>query len=241
MTKPKVVIIDDEPLALTVIENYCKTIDFIELVGLFIDPIVALQYITNNQVDLIISDINMPNLTGIDLIASLPNKPAVIFTTAHTDYAVAGFELEALDYLLKPISYPRFLKAINRYFAQNQRLANSMQVSPVKSEQSTSGLFIFVKSEYENLKVTLTDIMYIEGFRDYLKIFLHNGKSILTLSSFSAILDKLPDGDFIRVHNSFIVNLSHVTSVQKNRIVIGQKRIPISETYKKSVFAKLSI
>ncbi len=241
MTKARVLIIDDEPLALSVIENYCKTIDSIELVGLFLDPMLALKYITSNPVDLIISDINMPNLTGIDLIASLPNKPVVIFTTAHSDYAVAGFELEALDYLLKPISYPRFLKSINRYFAQNQKKVNSTSVDLTKIESTPNNSFIFVKSEYENLKVTLTDILYIEGFRDYLKIFLTNGKSIMTLSSFSAILVKLPESDFIRVHNSFIVNLCHITSVQKNRIVIGQKRIPISETYKKSVFLKLSI
>lgn len=241
MTKARVLIIDDEPLALSIIENYCKTIESIELVGLFIDPMLALQFITTNPVDLVISDINMPNLTGIDLIASLPNKPTVIFTTAHPDYAVEGFELEALDYLLKPISYPRFLKAINRYFSQNQNKVANNSRGEAKADSKSIVSFIFVKSEYENLKVTLSEILYIEGFRDYLKIFLVNGKSVMTLSSFAAILEKLPDSDFIRVHNSFIVNLCHITSIQKNRIVIGQKRIPISETYKKSVFLKLSI
>jgi len=236
----KTVIIDDEPLAVDIIRNYCDTIAHIEILGMFTNPVEAMSFINNNAVDLIFLDIEMPLITGLEFIDTLKHKPQFIFTTAYPQFAINGFEMEAVDYLIKPISYIRFLKAVNKVKIPGQEpIAQPQQalvVSPV-----TEDTFLFVKSEHESLKIFTADIKFIEGLKDYLKINLSNGKYVLTLSNFKNLMERLPEKSFIRVHNSYIVNLNYVNSVQRNRIVVDNTRIPISESYKKQFFERIKI
>ncbi|WP_240723632.1 LytTR family DNA-binding domain-containing protein [Flavobacterium sp. J27] len=239
--KIKAIIIDDEPLAIEILKKYADTIDNLDVIQTFTNPIEAIRFIAENTIDLIFLDIEMPMINGVDLVESLSVKPNIIFTTAFPQYAVDGFNLDAVDYLLKPISYKRFLKSINKIyngsFPQQEEILETNSIFTNSSENK----FIFIKSDYENIKITIQDIKYIEGLKDYLKIHLTNGKSVLTLSNFSNILEKINHKDFIRVHNSYVVNLNHIKSIQKNRIVIDASRIPISETYKKDFFEKIKL
>jgi DNA-binding LytR/AlgR family response regulator len=237
--KIKTLIIDDEPLGIDVIKSYASTIDYIEVIATFTNPLEAVKFLSENKIDLIFLDIEMPIINGIDLVDSLNAKPAVIFTTAFPQYAVEGFNLDAVDYLLKPISYKRFLKAINR-ISKKSNPEEPVSIN-VDLPPGFGNKFIFVKSDYENLKININEIKFIEGLKDYLKINLANGKFILTLSNFSAIMGKIDNSDFIRVHNSFVVNINFVKSIQKNRVLIDDKRIPISETYKKAFFEKIKL
>jgi len=182
----------------------------------------------------------MPLLTGIEFIDTLKIRPQFIFTTAYPQFAIDGFELEALDYLVKPIAYTRFLKSVNKFTYQASKNENKKQPLIVQ-KQELSDKFLFVKSDYESLKIFIDDIKYIEGLKDYLKINLNSGKSVLTLSNFKNLLEKLPEQNFMRVHNSYIVNLQYINSIQRNRIIIDQKRIPISETYKKLFFERIKL
>ncbi|MFD2914086.1 LytR/AlgR family response regulator transcription factor [Psychroserpens luteus] len=241
----KCIIIDDEPLAIDIIESYCQTLSKIEVISTFTNALEALDFLNNNTIDLVFSDIEMPNISGIELIKSLEGKvPYFIFTTAYTEYALEGFDLNAVDYLLKPIPFPRFIKAVNRV-AEMMRLSNinaSINFSSATGETSShEDDFIFVKSEYENLKIDIKKIKHIQGLKDYLKIHSEDSKPILTLMSFKEIQSKLPENTFIRVHRSFIVNVNKISSIQKNRIIIKDERIPIGESYKSMVYSRLNI
>lgn len=243
----KCIIIDDEPLAVDVIESYCKAIGGVEVIKTFTNALEALEFINNQSIQLVFSDIEMPNINGIDLVKSLEGKvPYFIFTTAYPQYALEGFDLNAVDYLVKPIPFPRFIKAVNRVkeMIKLNNIQTSFNVSSAGSislESSTKDDFIFVKSEYENVKLEVKDITYIQGLKDYLKI--HNGtnKSVLTLMNFKEIQAKLPETTFIRVHRSFVVNVNKINSIQKNRIIIDGERIPIGESYKSLVYNRLDI
>ena len=242
--KIKTIIIDDEPLAIDVIKNYCDSIDDIEVVKCFTNPVEAMGFVSSNAVDLIFLDIEMPLLTGIEFIDTLKTKPLFVFTTAYPQFAVEGFELEANDYLIKPISYKRFLKTVHKLihsFGQNANVLPRMFAADSFENSANADRFLFVKSDYESLKIFIDDIVYIEGLKDYLKINLSNGKSVLTLSNFKNLLERLPQNNFLRVHNSYVVNLGYINSVQRNRILIGQQRLPISETYKKQFFDRIKI
>lgn len=238
--KIKTVIIDDEPLAVEVILNYCNSLPEISVLKCFNNPVEALGFIHKNNVDLVFLDIQMPQLTGLEFIDTLAYRPMVIFTTAYPQYAVEGFELEALDYLVKPISYKRFLKAFNKVSPVKEE-AVIIPTPPTAPGSSTEDNFMFVKAEYGSVKIFISEITYIQGLKDYLKINLNNGKSILTLSNFKALLEKLPEKNFVRVHNSYVVNLAYVDSIQRNRIVIDTLYIPISESYKKPFFDRLGL
>jgi len=238
--KMKIIIIDDEPLAIDILVKYAESIDYIEILKTFTNPIEAIKFISDNEVDLIFLDIEMPMLNGVDIVESLNSKPNVIFTTAFPNYAVEGFNLDAIDYLLKPISYKRFLKAISK-ISQSSNKDNSINPSNQISSFNNENKYIFVKSDYENIKVNVGEIKYIEGLKDYLRINLSNGKFVLTLSNFNNILEKIDNPNFIRIHNSYIINLDFVKSIQKNRVLIDDKRIPISETYKKDFFDKIKL
>lgn len=238
--KIKTIIIDDEPLAIEVIAEYCNTIDQIEVIGKFSNPIEALAFLSKNEVDLLFLDIEMPLLNGIEFLEATFKKPVIIFTTAYPQYAIDGYNFDAVDYLLKPIPYKRYLKAINKVidklsFHQTENSNEKLDFSTKKSN------FIFIKSDYENLKINIEEIKYIEGLKDYLKIHLINNKYVLTLSNFQNILEKIASENFIRVHNSFVINIESIKSIQKNRIIIDDKRIPISETYKKAFFDKIKL
>jgi DNA-binding LytR/AlgR family response regulator len=238
----KTVIIDDEPLAIEILVNYCQTLPEIRVLKTFTNPVEALGFIHKNQVDLVFLDIQMPQLTGLEFIDTLAYRPSVVFTTAYSQYAVEGFELEAADYLIKPIPYKRFLKAFNKVNPIKEETPPALPVAALQAAAAPpQDNFVFVKAEYGSVKIFVSEITYIQGLKDYLRINLTNGRYILTLSNFKSLLDKLPEKLFIRVHNSYVVNLSYVDSVQRNRVVMDATRIPISESYKKTFFERLKL
>lgn len=232
----KCIIVDDEPLAIDLIAAYMERIEDLEIVATTNSPIEAIFLVQNTEVDLVFLDIQMPNITGLELVKAIPNLPQFIFTTAYPQYALDGFELNATDYLVKPIAFPRFVKAVTR-----AKELHSLRLKELQNTQGSNG-FIFVKSEYENVKINTADIMYIEGLKDYIKIHIVNSsKSVLTLMSFKAILEKLPQNEFLRIHRSFIVNIAHVTSHQKNKLIVNNTRLPISDAYKLETLNRLGL
>lgn len=233
------VIIDDEPLAVDVIESYINQIGGMEIVAKFNNPLDAITILNKHQVDLIFLDIEMPNLTGLDLVRTVENITQFIFTTAYPQHALDGFELNATDYLVKPIPFQRFLKAVSRA-KEKYELEHSIAAQSNTSSENNKNDFIFVKSEYENIKVNIQDIKYIEGLKDYIKIHLKSEKTLLTLSSFKAILEKLPS-NFIRTHRSYIINIDCIRAMQKTNVFINDIRIPIGETFKKVVLKRLGV
>lgn len=240
----KCIIIDDEPLAIDVIESYILQIGGIDVIAKCTNPLEAIILLNKHQVDLVFLDIEMPNLTGIDLVKTIDNMPQFIFTTAYPEYALDGFNLNATDYLVKPIPFHRFLKAISRA-KEKYELENKVVVSPPVIEsvsQNSLDNFIFVKSEYENIKIDINTINYIQGLKDYIKIYSSDStKPVLTLSSFKDILEKLPSDKFIRIHKSYIVNIEQIKAVQKSKILVNDIRIPIGETFKDSVMKRLGV
>ncbi|MDX6746910.1 LytTR family DNA-binding domain-containing protein [Polaribacter sp. PL03] len=230
------IIIDDEPLALELLEDFISKVPFLELVGSCSNGFEATTILQEQKVDLIFTDIEMPDFSGIDFIKSLDVKPLFIFTTAYSHYAVEGFNLNAIDYLVKPIPFHRFLKAATR--AQNL-LKSKIEEEITTVNKEACSEFIFVKSEYENLKINLCDIKYIESLKDYIKIHTHKEKPILTLSSLKSFEEKLGKLNFIRVHKSYIVSLKHIYSVQRNRIIIDDNWIPIGLNYREDFIKKI--
>ncbi|MDO5969416.1 LytTR family DNA-binding domain-containing protein [Flavivirga aquimarina] len=240
----KCVIIDDEPLAIDVIESYVKQVGGLEIVAKCTNPLDAITLLSKHKIDLVFLDIEMPNLTGIDLVKAIDNIPQFIFTTAYPQYALDGFNLNATDYLVKPIPFHRFLKAISRakekYELEQNKQTNVVSTGVVTTQ--TLDDFIFVKSEYENIKINIDTIKYIQGLKDYIKIYsTTTNKAILTLSSFKDIMDKLPASQFIRIHRSYIVNVGFIEALQKTNVVIDNIRIPIGETYKEEVMKRLGV
>ncbi len=231
----KCIAIDDEPLALNVIKDFCAKISFLELEGTFTNAMDASKMLYKSEIDLIFLDIQMPNITGIEFCKSLPHfqSPLIIFTTAYTNYAIEGFELNAVDYLIKPIPFERFFKAANKaYELFGLRKGNSnIQASPIQNEPSSPD-YIMIKSEYTTIKIRFDDILYIEGLKDYVKIFTGD-KRHLTKSTMKNIENKLPVEKFMRVHKSYIVSLDKIEKIENNRILFGDNRIPIGDQFKK--------
>ncbi len=241
----KCIIIDDEPLALNIIKSYCDDMGNIEVIGTFTNAIEALELLRKQSVDLVFSDIEMPQISGIDFIKSMDKRPLFIFTTAYPQYALEGFELNAVDYLVKPIPFPRFIKAVNRareLISLKKNPPAQLNIAPAfgTAPQETRN-YIFVKSEYDNVKLSLEDIKYIQGLKDYLKIHVNTNKPVLTLMSFKEIQNLLPTNNFLRVHRSFIVNVNKIDSIQRSKIVIDDVRIPIGESYKSEFFSRIGI
>lgn len=237
----RVVIIDDEPLAIEVIESYLNKIDGVELLATCTNPLDAVDILNKNKIDLIFLDIEMPNFNGLDLARNIENLPQIIITTAYSQYALEGYELNVTDYLIKPVPFHRFLKAIAR--AKNMHeLKIGARRGIVRESHDSEPDFIFIKAEYDRTRVNLNELAYIEGLKDYLKFHIKpSGRPLLTLSSFKEILDKLPPNKFFRVHRSFIVNIDFITGIQKTKILIGDIRIPIGEKYKKEVYKRLNL
>ncbi|HEX9826263.1 MAG TPA: response regulator transcription factor [Flavobacteriaceae bacterium] len=240
----KCVIIDDEPLAVDVIESYLQQVGGMEIVAKFTNPLEAITLLNKHKVDLVFLDIEMPNLTGIDLVKTLDNIPQFIFTTAYPQYALDGFNLNATDYLVKPIPFHRFLKAISRakekYELEQKSVSNVFPAGILPTKPLDN--FIFVKSEYEKIKINIDTIKYIQGLKDYIRIYsTTSNKAILTLSSFKDIMDKLPMSQFIRIHRSYIVNVEFIDALQKTKVVIDKIRIPIGETYKDEVMKRFGV
>ncbi|MCK9561431.1 MAG: LytTR family DNA-binding domain-containing protein [Bacteroidales bacterium] len=217
------VIIDDEHLARDIIRRYIENIPYLNLIAECSNAYEAFAVLETHHVDLLFLDIQMPDISGIKLLESVENYPYIIFTTAYAEYAVEGFEKNAVDYLLKPIAPERFLKAVSK--------AKELYNLKTKKTQETERDYMFVKVEYQTVKIKFVDILYIEGLKDYVKIFTKNGM-ILTLLNIKAILAKLPKSNFVRVHKSYIVSVSAIEKIERNRIIFGNTRIPIGDSYK---------
>jgi len=219
--------IDDEPLALQLVNGYINRTPFLELVASFDNPVSAREFLENQPVDLIFLDIQMPDLMGTEFVRRLDSRPKIIFTTAHEQYALEGFRLEAVDYLLKPFGYEEFLHAAEKVM----KLFDLEQKKEAAIE--TNENFLFLKSEYKIRRINFDDILYIEGMKDYIKVFVRNSeKPILSINSLKALESKLPKSKFMRIHRSFIVNLNRVDTIERFRIVFGKVFIPISDPYK---------
>jgi len=219
--------IDDEPLALKQLVNYIEKTPFLKCINRFDNAFAAIGYLQLNEVDLMFVDINMPDLTGIDFVKSLDRAPLVIFTTAYSEYAIDGFRVDAIDYLLKPISYSDFLKAANKaavWFAKSET-----ETIPIK----TNDEFMLVKSEHKIVRINFAAIKYVEGMREYVRFHLVDQKPVMTLLSMKRVEESLPKIQFMRVHRSFIINLNQITTVDRQRIVFDEKVfIPVGEQYR---------
>ena len=227
--KIKCVAIDDEPLALKQIGAYLERTPFFETIALCSNAFEALKFIREGEVDLLFVDINMPDLNGLDFVRSLERKIPVIFTTAYSEYAIDGFQVDALDYLLKPISYASFLKSANK--AKTWFDINHKSNEVVQPQMD----YLFVKSEHRLIRILLSDIKYIEGSNEYIIIHLMKEKPLTTLMRMKNIESMLPENQFMRVHRSFIVNLNQVKVIERNRIIFDEKiYIPVGEQYKEN-------
>jgi DNA-binding LytR/AlgR family response regulator len=215
--------IDDEPMALEVIKSLCARISFINLTHTFTQVSAAQKHLRKFPVDLIFLDIQMPDMNGVDLYKSIEQKAMVIFTTAYSVYAVEGFNVNAIDYLLKPIEFDRFSTACDKAKEYAEYL---------KPRESTPQANLFVRSEYALVKILYKEIFYLETMDDYIKIHLKEGRTVLTLMSMKKMLEKLPSKDFIRVHRSYIIPFSRIESVSSKSISLGSIEIPIGASYK---------
>ncbi|WP_242131158.1 LytR/AlgR family response regulator transcription factor [Aestuariivivens marinum] len=218
-------IIDDEPLAIQVIESHLKEFNNIEITNTFNDPLKAFEVLQMNKPDVIFLDINMPRMTGFTFLQSLNYKPLIVVTTAYREYAVESFELDVTDYLVKPIPFNRFLKTINKIYQLKQLTSNSE--SNLQQESH-----IFLKVNKKLIKVYLSDILFIESLKDYIKVITNLGDYVVH-KSLTAITDELPSSNFIRVHRSFTVSMSQVKALDGNTIEIADKKIPIGRMYLK--------
>lgn len=219
----KCVAIDDEPLALELIKNYVSQISELQLVNTFSDAVAGVEFLKETPIDLLFIDINMPEISGLDLVRSLEEKPLIIFTTAYRQFAFEGFELNAVDYLLKPIDFERFSKAVGKAI-EYYSVKNSNR------KEVTDSLFVY--SEYKLMKIAFSEIEYIETMEDYIKIHVTSGKPVLTLMSLKKALEKLPEDKFRRIHRSYVVPVSKVKSIANRKVILASgKDLPISETY----------
>ncbi len=230
-------IIDDEPLALDLLESYVRKTSFLNLVGRYSNAISAMSDIQQKKVDLLFLDIQMPGMDGLEFAKMLQQDTRIVFTTAFSQYALEGYRVNALDYLLKPISYKVFFEAAERAL----EWVRMKQGGDTETESDMSDDCIFVKSEYKLLQIQLSKILYIEGLKDYVKIYTEdNPRPILSLSSMKAMEERLPADRFLRVHRSFIVQKGKIRVVDRGRIVFGNVNIPVSDTYKQELAAFLS-
>jgi two-component system, LytTR family, response regulator LytT len=230
----RTIAIDDEPLALTLVAGYISRTPFLHLSGTFDNALSAIEFLEKQEVDLMFVDIQMPDLSGTEFVRTLMRKSKVIFTTAFEKYALEGFRLQAVDYLLKPFGYEEFLASAQKV----QHLIDLEQKHPASLE--TNDTFLFLKSEYKIRRINFDDILYIEGMKDYVKVFLRNEpRPVLSINSLKALELKLPPSRFMRVHRSFIVNLQRVETIERFRIVFGSVYIPVSDQYKEKFQAFL--
>lgn len=228
MTILKCCVIDDEPLASQLIASYIEKTPFMQLVGTYSSAQEAIRIILEDQIDIVFLDIQMPQLNGLEFAKIIPQHCRVIFTTAYDKYAIQGFKVDALDYLLKPVSYDDFLAAANKAQRWVQTVRNC-------GGNASTRDYIIVKSEYRLIQIPCADILFIEGLKDYVKIYVNDEqKSIMTLMNMKTLEQSLPASQFMRVHRSFIVNTSKIKIIERNRIVFNNRYIPISDTYKQA-------
>ena len=231
--KIKCLIVDDEALALDVLDNYIQRTDFLQLEARCRSAVEALAVLNEKRIDLVFLDIQMPGITGIQLLQALSQKPDIILTTAHPDYALQGFDLEVLDYLLKPIAYERFLKAVNRHLSKRQ--AN---LQPPLSSHDNEESF-FVRSEKKMVRINLHELLFIESVRNYVILHLADKSQVKTLSTISHIEERLPENVFIRIHRSFIVAKNRIRKVSSTELQLENRILPIGRHYRNFVQKKL--
>lgn len=225
MKELRCIVVDDEPLACKLVSSYVERTDGLTLVNAYMRAYDAMDAIIEQHPDIVFLDIQMPELSGIDMAKHIQAKTRIVFTTAYRDFAVEGFRVNALDYLLKPISYAEFLESVERARALSKDSDND---------------FITVKSEYRLVRIPVNDILYIEGLKDYIKIYVDGiARPVLTLMSMKSIEAMLPDDSFLRVHRSYIANTDKIRIVEQGRIVYGESRIPVSDSYKAQVMDRM--
>ncbi|BDU26746.1 MULTISPECIES: LytTR family DNA-binding domain-containing protein [unclassified Flavobacterium] len=233
MTVLKCIAVDDEPLALKLVETFIQQTPFLELISTCDNAVEAMGLIRETKPDVVFLDINMPNLTGMELARLIQDQPGplpkIIFTTAYNHYAIEGYKVNAVDYLLKPFSYEEFLRASTKVLQLSEEANNQFQNIAADDE------FIFLKVEYQWVRISLKDICYIESLKDYVKVHLEDSqKALLSLISLKALEEKLPSSKFMRVHRSFIVSLDKISAISKNSIFIDKIEITVGEQYKEA-------
>lgn len=228
-------IIDDEYLARQYITDYVRKVPYLELKGDYNSPLKAIDQIKARKIDLIFLDIQMPDITGLDFLKTLDKAPFVIITTAYKEYALEGYELNVSDYLLKPFSFERFLKAVNKVLEMKEKMSGSgKQLSSEQSETTIHDDYIIVRADRKHYKVNYEDLIYIEGQKAYVT-FHTSSKRVTALASLKDLEEKLPDKLFIRIHKSYIVSVKKIDSLEGNMIELGDKHLPIGKSYKKDV------
>jgi two-component system LytT family response regulator len=229
--KLRCIAIDDEPLALDLLEDNIRQVPYLEFVAGFNKPMEAMQYLQDHEIDLIFIDIQMPGITGLQFIQSLPQKPMYILVTAYEKFALEGYNLNVVDYLLKPVSMDRFVKACNKAMDLFK-----LKVAGSRLQVPEEHKYIFVNADYKLVKVEFRDIIWIEALKDYLKIHLHSNKNpLLTRMSMKSIEEELPESQFIRIHKSFIISKAAISAVKKTSVFIGDLELPIGEMYREAV------
>jgi DNA-binding LytR/AlgR family response regulator len=222
------IIIDDEPPALELLEDSINQIPFLELKGGYLNAAQAAKILSEEKIDLMFCDIQMPGMNGLQLVKSLKQKPLIIFVTAYQEFALDGYELDVVDYLLKPLESERFIQACNKALARYEVLNK-----PVEADAALARRHLFLYSSYDLVRISYADIYYIEGLKDYVKVFVHNdAKPIISRISMKALQEQLPAGEFFRVHRSYLVNVAHVRSIRKGRITLPGAIVPYSDHYK---------
>jgi DNA-binding LytR/AlgR family response regulator len=238
------VVVDDEPLALKLMADYVQKTPFLQLTAQTTDPLQAMELVQKGGVDLLFLDIQMPELTGLQLMKIIGQKCKVILTTAYPDYALEGYEFDVIDYLLKPITFDRFLvaahKAKERLSSADAPAASAQPATAPAATAPTPG-YIFVKTEYKIQKIDLADILFLEGMRDYVVIHTTTNGKIMTLQSIRSFQEQLPDNNFMRVHKSYLVSLDKIQFIERNRIVINDNYIPVGETYQEAFQQRLKL
>ena len=232
-------IVDDEALALRLMEDYVLKVPELEIIGKCNNALSALQILKERSVDILLLDIQMPDLTGLELLSILKNRPAVILTTAYAEYALEGYRLDVMDYLLKPVSFERFMQAINKAIEWT-RYKKEPQTSLPQNNSKFLRDHLFVKSDYKQVKILFDDILYVEGLKEYVSIYTAE-KRIITLETMKQMEVLLPAGDFLRVHKSYIVSMKKVEAVNGNMLEIGKERIPVGKSYKEMVHQALGL
>lgn len=239
--KQKCLIVDDEYMARLLLENYVQKFPELELIGLCENALEALNVLRSEKIDILFLDIQMPHLTGLELVQTLQRKPAIIFTTAYSDHAVEGFRLDAIDYLLKPFSFERFVQAVNKainYLSFKEDNSHSQAV--VGSESYKEVNHLFVKSDGKLVKIRLEEINYIEGLKEYVSIYTEKNR-VITLQSLKNLEETLPNTHFQRIHKSYIIAIDKINSIVGNQVEINGKMIPIGLTYKNELLQKLGL
>jgi two-component system LytT family response regulator len=226
----KCLIVEDEPLARNLLTEYVKKISYLDLVDACSNPLIALEVLRNHPIDILFLDIQMPEITGITLLKSLQKKPLVILTTAYSEYALESYELDVIDYLLKPITFDRFLRAVDK---ANQRSISIRTNTPEKTLPETPQPFVFVKDGTKLVKIRWDDILYVEGLKDYVTIHTSQQK-VITLQRLKSLETQLPADKFVRIHHSYIIAIQAVDTIHKGEVQIGNVFIPISDSYKKA-------